>query len=273
MTILLGDTGRARYGPLKKFSISYAKHETDLSATPITLPTTKSTTAQFSYTVQANDLTGLITPTPVSSFHTALLYVAGHTGAAATSINAQVNLNGTNMYSGSTSSIGAGLKWTSSMTANINDLAVSDIIDVFVWSSQTDVIMDYKAIIVFPVRYALSRPNTIITNCKMSGLSQVNLTLGGSPALSSSYDYNLVLQDGKTRISGSGTADITVPINMPATPINQNSNTTLSGGLGTVYFGDAGYRGYIFFDSHATNHPYYRCQYSPSSITFRELSL
>lgn len=135
-------------GSRKTFTITFASPRENLQETPTTLPTSEPETPQVSYTVQSSDMPTL-NPRPYSCKYIAVVYAAGKFVTAGT-LYWRMKKNGSSVRTGS-SSISANNYYT--VNAFFFDVDVGDVLEIALWSDQTDSDWDYDAIFVYVTRF------------------------------------------------------------------------------------------------------------------------
>jgi hypothetical protein len=273
MTVLWGDTGKVSTGTLKTFTINTpSARETYLSSSPVTLSTSEPATAQVSFTVGNNDLPTL-TPSPVFMGNAPIIHVAGKAVTACT-LTYKTFINGTQMATG-TNAVTAGNNWTYSFvnTQSVN-AQVGDIIEVKLWSTQTNTQLDYYAFTMYPTKVALSKPNTILKDLTFTTDTVIThaLTQGRQPTPNANATQQCAVY-GTTgiglSIASGGTITIPAVMQMATSVVAQG----VIGGQFNVYYGDSGLRTSVGFRQSSSSHPYYERNSMPSTISFREISL
>lgn len=158
MTIQWGDTGKIAYGALKTFAFACATpREVALGST--TLPSAEGVTNQVSFTVQQSDLP-TITPNPLSMKYVACVIVSGKVGASATNVSYRIFKNGTSLAT--TFGAGTATQYWSHNHWRWFDVSAGDVLDVRVWSNQTDTTIDYAGLMIYPAAVVFSKPGTIL---------------------------------------------------------------------------------------------------------------
>lgn len=158
MAILWGDTGKVAYGSLKTFNFKCSMREISLGT--ITLPSTEGTINQISFTIQQSDLP-TITPNPLSLKYTPLIISSGKCITAAT-ISYRIFKNGTSLVT-STHNGTANQYWTDSHYRWYDvGVAVGDVLEIRLWSNQTDTNVDYACLMILPSNVVLSKLNAIL---------------------------------------------------------------------------------------------------------------
>jgi hypothetical protein len=164
VSLLIGDTGRVITGTLKTMNITMATPR-EVSLGNITLPNTEGTTNQASFTVQQSDLpTFSMNPYAVKYF--ACIVTSGKAGAATTTVSYRVFKNGTSITTASNSAT-ASQYWTNTHWRWL-DVAVGDTLEIRHWTNQTDAILDYCALIIYPTQVFLSNANAILKDVSIS---------------------------------------------------------------------------------------------------------
>lgn len=254
MTIL-GDTGKMAHGKLKTFTFTFPTPRETLSGTPTALPSSNPGTPQVTMTIQQSDLP-IITPEPLSTKYSAILYVAGkNTDAATQSVSYQVYKNGSAVAGATGSqSVTANTFWTHSHH-RFFDVSVGDVLGASIWCPSVNVNFDYFALIVYPTRPLLG---------KSAINKDVSYGVTTSPSLSS------------------GTPNVVSAQNPNIQPTNTTLNLALNSALtfGSLTWHSSTNAFQLLYadssittapDSHATNRPSYRRAMVPTSISFREV--
>jgi hypothetical protein len=156
---------------LKTLNITYPTPQETLLSTPQTLPTTEPATPQISYTVAAGDFPTFNPPVYMKK-HIALLYAGGKAVTAAT-ISWRMKKNGLSVATG-TINVAANTFYTLSAFFGV-DIVAGDVLEIALWSNQTDSNWDYKA-------YQIQATRVLPTN-KPRYLTKVSFTVGAAPAL------------------------------------------------------------------------------------------
>jgi hypothetical protein len=115
MTTLWGDTGKMAFGPLKQTTILFPTPR-EITGMGLTLPTTKPSTPQLSFTVQASDFADFSGLKPITNQNVPLVYACGKIGAAASIISYDISGTTPTTQDGTASLIGIGTVLT---TGNI----------------------------------------------------------------------------------------------------------------------------------------------------------
>lgn len=274
MSIVIGGATRSLHGTMKTFTLSApVPKETYLGGSPLILPTSEPGTAQFSYTVTAEDMEPTVSPRPLSFQICPIIHVAGRIGASTTTLNHRILLNGANVTTGNNPGIGANLNWTHNFVHSAllqAPIKVGDVIEVKMWSNQADTQLDYYAIVFYTCRLQLARKDTILRDVKYeySGALRHTLALGRSPSLVSNQSAYHINSNLNHNVALNGATTI-VPAMVQTVPAIPSSAIY---GLWTVYFGDSGLRTTVSLRTHTSNHPVYETNSMPTTISFREYS-
>ena len=159
---------------LKTLNITYQTPQETLLGTPETLPTAEPATPQISYTVASGDL-----PTfniqPFKKIWVAYLIGAGKAVTAAT-IYWRMKKNGASVSTGS-GSVAANTFYT--WNCYFYNVAVGDVLEIALWSNQTDSNWDYKAYQILVTRLILLNKPRLLMPCNFAALAEhPTLTLG-----------------------------------------------------------------------------------------------
>lgn len=173
------------YGSKKTLNITLQTPQETLLETPETLPTSEPGTPQISYAVQNSDL-----PTfniqPYKKIWTAGIFGAGQFITAGT-IYYRLKKNGASVMTGS-ASVAANYYYTVVMF--LYDVVVGDVIELALWSNQTDSNWDYKAFFVHLTRLNLLQGTQLFIPCNLSTVTAApNLTLGNPSVAATGYVY------------------------------------------------------------------------------------
>ena len=246
-------------GSVKTLTITYQNPQETLLSTPETLPTTEPSTGQIQYTVQNSDLPILSLPIPYKIW-VGLVYAAGKAVSAAT-IYWRMKKNGASVANGSIS-VAANTFWT--LCTGFPDVKVGDVIEIALWSNQTDSNWDYKAYQVQVSRIMpSSRPWILVFEPLYWTGSQPTLTLGNPAQASSPYELAYFHSRFNLGTHGAGVAGW--------------------GGKASQLWSCVLYRGYGFVRldlgdfvrssasfTHASYRPYYRNNVVPTQLKWRE---
>jgi hypothetical protein len=242
------------YTSLKTLNITYQAAQETLLGTPETLPTTEPATPQISYTVAAGDL-----PTfnllPYQKKYIATLIGAGKAVTAAT-ISYRMKKNGVSVESGS-SSVPANYFYTRECW--FYDVAVNDVLELALWSNQTDSNWDYKAFQIQVSRLILLNKPRMLTPCNFAAVSKFPNLILGNPSTSSVAMQVFHIDKLAMALSSATVFDFLYP---------QNTY-----GLFRVNYGD-----YVNLNSSwcltsATYRPSYYRNYCPTQMIMRGLNL
>jgi hypothetical protein len=242
---------------LKTLNITYQTPQETLLGTPETLPTSEPGTPQISYTVAEGDLPSF-SITPYQKKFIATIVGAGKVVTAAT-IYYRMKKNGVSVNT-SSSSVSANNYYT--WNCNFYDVAVGDVLELALWSNQTDSNWDYKALHTRVSRLILFNKPRLLLPCNFAALeSRPVLTLGtaqpsSSPAVLYPYNLDLVLPS----ISAAFLYESLYPKN--------------TYGLFRVNYGDYYYfNGSTSARTSPTYRPYYDRGYVPAQLIMRGLRI
>lgn len=256
MTVLYGDSGKVAYGALKQFTLALpTPRETSVS---ITLPTTEPGTAQIAYTVQDADLASF---SGNKSMLTATPYVVacGKIGAAATTLNYRLLVNGASQVQASNASVTAGNFYTYTFLRFIN-VSPSDLVEVKLWSNQADTTLVYHAFTTLWTRPQPTKAGTILKDVTY-GTSTAFPTLATppTPAVVVAQQFGVVSIASNISPQLPNTSAVTITSLIP--DVN----------FGIIRSGYGDQIATVQFQNSATNQcQYFKNNYS-SSITFREV--
>jgi hypothetical protein len=230
---------------VKIITITHKAPVETLQTTPTSLPTAKPVSPQKSYTVASTDLpTTDVVPDKIQ--YQAMVFVAGkNTDTVSQTVYIEVYLNGTLVRSAS-STVGAGYYWTASIW--VADVKVGDVIDVYIWASDTAVNWDYDA-------YQIQVMNIVPISNNLIATLAFNTThyplTRGTPSTVGAYGYDIINFDVVIIASNvlSGSAVLTFPINKHI----------------FAYIPDL-YGSYLILDASITYRPYYRKQYLINTV-------
>ena len=236
---------------------TYPNPQETLLGTPETLPTTEPSTPQIGYTVQSSDLPTVNIPL-ASRMNVVFVYGAGKFVTAGT-LSWRMKKNGVSVLNG-TKAVSANTFYT--VNAYFSDIAIGDLLELALWSDQTDSNWDYKALAGF-----LSRPliySKLVKNCFRNvtfpaGTKKPILTLGTPSELGPGYYYPLHLNRTIATIM--------------TNPYTFDIIESGSYGIFQVSYGDGLGLNKCEIGTSATYRPYYRNQYVPLSITLRGYKL
>lgn len=245
-------------GSLKTCNITYQTPQETLQGTPTTLPTSEPGTPQIGYTVASGDLPTL-SVIQVSLYYFALLYGAGKFVTAGT-LSWRMKKNGASVATG-TASVAANTYYT--VNACFVGVAVGDLLELALWSNQTDSNWDYNAYFVACSRLKPFSKKTLLANVSIATPTvKPALTLGNP-------QVNNVLYSAKTWFN-------------PAYGANQFAY----GGPFVFYYFDCGTTYGMFQQypeinllnaavvyTNATYRPKYYCTYMVTQVSYRGVLL
>jgi hypothetical protein len=255
MTVQLGDTGKVAYGTLKTFNIALATPRETLLGTPVALPATEPISGQFSFTVQAADLP-TITPSPISTKYTALVYAGGkNADAAAQNVNWRVLKNGVSVATGTHTGVPASQFWTHGYFQYM-DVVVGDVLEIRLWSPSANVNYDYYSIAISMTRVQLG--NAQINKDVLYGTGVFSSLVSGTPSAQLTHTCTVFPSDvntvgvGLSNNHNFGALKWNATYQAFRTELGDNTITTQT------------------FAS-TTNRPVYRRNAIPGTISFREV--
>jgi len=237
---------------LKTLSITHQSAKETLLSTPETLPTSEPATPQIGYTVAESDF-------PTFSFQlyqrifVGVVVGAGKVTTAAT-ISYRMKKNGSSVYN-STLSVSANYYYT--IMAFFLDVKAGDVLELALWSSQSDSSWDYKAFQVQVTRIIPFNKPRLLMPCNFKAMiSQPALSLG-NPSFSL---QNLLTQHlDQTLFSISAAKDIEVIY----------AKDTY--GIFRINYGDNSYSNSAATRTSSSYRPYYYRNVIPTSIVMRAL--
>jgi hypothetical protein len=166
---------------LKTLNITYQTPQETLLATPETLPTSEPATPQIGYTV-AGDHLPAFNMSVYQKIWIALVYGAGKFVTAGT-VYWRMKKNGVSVSTGS-ASVSANVYY--SVSAFFYNVAVGDVLELALWSNQTDSNWDYKAYQIQVTRLILMDKPRLLVPCNFANIvAQPVLTLGTPSAVTS----------------------------------------------------------------------------------------
>jgi len=163
----------------KVLNITYRTPLETLLKTPETLPTEEPTVPQISYTVAEEHLPTFSFP-PYGKKWVALLYGAGKFVTAGI-LHWKTRKNGAAVASGS-ASVSANYYYT--VNAFFFDVAVGDVLELALWSNQTDSNWDYKAFQVQVTRLIPFNKPRLLRPCNFSSVPAHPVLTLGNPSVS-----------------------------------------------------------------------------------------
>jgi hypothetical protein len=234
----------------KALNITYQAPQETLLSTPETLPTSEPDTPQISYTVAQADLPTFNIP-PYQKKWVAYLIGAGKAVTAAT-VYWRMKKNGASVNTGS-SSVSANYYYT--VNAFFYDVAVGDVLELALWSNQTDSNWDYKAYHIQVSRVILIDKPRLLSPCYFAALA-VHPNIGlGTP----NYSYgNYYPVHCDQRLPATNTT-LSIPFLYP-----QNTY-----GIFQLGYGDYSYSNGASVRTSATYRPYYYRNYVLTQIIMR----
>lgn len=268
MTLLSGDTGRISVGTLKTFNFTYPTPKEDNDSLNLgygtfttSLPTTQNANIGATFTVQSSDLP-IIDGNPTTKY-TAFIIVSGvnNSGATAT-VSTQPFKNGLSVNSSTTlSNITTTNKYWQVTWYKFFDVVVGDVLNIQTWASVTNVSLDYCAMIILPTQTVLTKKGTFLKDFSVTSTS---VTLSQQPA------------SGGTLSQGTNTQIQFYPSG--GAVIFQLGSGTNSGfgfmsGKDYIYILNSGDQSQNLTQSVNSTLRQYHRQYTPSVISFREISL
>lgn len=258
MTVLLGDTGKVAHGTLKQTNITLPTPR-ETTGVGLTLPTTEPGTPQISYTVQASDL-ATFSGNPLGVQHIPVIYAAGRIGAATTTINYRISVNGASQFQSNNANIAANNYYTHSFFRYV-PLSVLDVVTVSLWSSQADTTLVYHAFTTCWTRPQLTKSGTIVKDVAYAASTAFpTLTLQPTPSAVSGTNGFKALPTNLSTVGLSFTAAaITISAMIP----------DATAGFGKCSNGDDS--NFVQFASHATNQFSQFKNNMPASISFRDV--
>lgn len=242
-------------GPEVTLDITYQNPQETLQGVPTLLPNAEPGVAQISYTVALGDLP-TFSVTPASQKYVAMVFGAGRVATAAT-ISWRMKKNGANVNNGT---LAVALNYYYNIQVFFFDVAVGDILTLFLWSSQLDSNWDYNAYFINVSRLRFNINNRIYKPINVTSLSAVPILTLGTPIVLATNDLRLYHRD-----VANGN------MNVPTILSSLEMDSTY--GLYRIYQGD-----YINSNSSdnitsVANRPRYAKNYSPTQIKYRELYL
>lgn len=244
---------------LKALNITVQSPQETLLGTPVALPTSEPSTPQIGYTVAEADL-----PTfdcPVYSKKWVAWVFGGGKFTTAGTLYWRMKKNGGSVSS-SSGSVSANNYYT--LHAFFYDVAVDDVLELALWSNQSDSNWDYKAYFVLVTRLMLTQkprmycPLTVVTVSNFP-----TLTLGNP---SSRFPAS------RTFLYHEDVATVDLNLTFPFTFDLFYPKSTY--GLVRTYYGDRSYQNSATLGTHASYRPYYYIEYRfPTSFKLRELRL
>jgi len=235
----------------KVLDITYQTPQETLLGTPETLPTAEPATPQIGYTVAQDDLPAF-SITPYQKKFIAILIGAGKTVTAAT-IYYRMKKNGASV---TTASGGISANTFYTWNCYFYNVAVGDVLELALWSNQTDSNWDYKAYQIQVSRLILLNKPRLLLPCNFAAVALHPILTLGNP-----YVY----------ITGSlypNHTDHNLPLISDATSYEALYPKDTYGIYHTNY-GDEGYANSSVLRTSTTRRPYYYCNYVPTQIIMR----
>jgi hypothetical protein len=235
---------------LKTLNITYQTPQETLLGSPETLPTSEPATPQISYTVAQSDLPTL-NMSPYQKKWVAVLIGAGKAVTAA-SISYRMKKNGASVASGA-GSVSAGYYYT--RHCFFYDVAVGDVLELALWSNQTDSNWDYKAYQIQVSRLILLNKPRLLAPCNFAALATHPVLTLGNPSSTTGSLYTYHIDQYFMTISGATSLDTIYPKN--------------TYGMFRIYYGDYAYSNSSIVRTDAAYRPYYYRNYVPTQIIMR----
>jgi len=175
------------YTSLKTLNITYQTPQETLLSTPETLPTSEPTTPQIGYTVQSSDLPTFSFP-PYRKTFVAIVIGAGQVSTAAY-IYYRMKKNGVSVATGY-ASVSANYFYT--WQCFFFDVNVGDVLELALWSNQTDSVWFYKAYQIQITRLIPFNKPRLLMPCNFAALATHPVLTLGSPSYgtASLYPYH-----------------------------------------------------------------------------------
>jgi hypothetical protein len=235
---------------LKTLNITYQTPQETLLGTPVTLPTSEPAMPQISYTVAQSDL-----PTfdllPYQKKWVAVLIGAGKAVTAAT-IYWRMKKNGVSVNTGS-SSVSAGYYYT--YNCFFYDVAVGDVLELALWSNQTDSNWDYKAYQIQVSRVILLNKPRLLSPCNFATVTLYPTLTLGNPSSSNFAFYPYHCDNALPSIGVSTSYEYLYPKN--------------TYGMFRINYGDYTSSNSSIIKTSTTYRPYYYRNYVPTQIIMR----
>jgi hypothetical protein len=235
---------------LKTLNITYQTPQETLLGTPETLPTSEPATPQISYTVAQSDLP-TFNMSPYQKKWVAIVIGAGKAVTAAT-IYYRMKKNGASVATGS-SSVSANYYYT--RECFFYDVAVGDVLELALWSNQTDSNWDYKAYQIQVSRLILLDKPRLLSPCNFAALATQPVLTLGNPSSTTNYLYIYHIDQYLIGINSATSLDVIYPKN--------------TYGMFREYYGDYAYFNSSIARTDTAYRPYYYCNYVPTRITMR----
>jgi len=241
---------------LKTINITYPTPLETLLASPETLPTSEPTTPQISYTVQSANL-------PILDFNVySKKYVAVVIGAGkfvtAGTCYWRMKKNGASVNTGSFS-VSANNYYT--VHARFLDVAVGDVLELALWSNQTDSNWDYKAFFVLLTRVVPTANYAVLKPCNYTFTQLPTLTLG-NPSIVYTYGPVFTFSGNLTETGRYGSFS---SLSLPYQAYAENY------GLFRVQNGDFANTNAVSTRTSASYRPHYERENQPTKIVFRRM--
>ncbi|MGQ9743112.1 MAG: hypothetical protein ACUVQW_00700 [Candidatus Bathycorpusculaceae bacterium] len=162
---------------LKKLDITYKTPKETLLETPETLPTSEPDTPQISYTVAEDDLP-TFSMVPYQKVWVANVFGGGK-AVTATNIYWRMKKNGESVNTGY-GSVSANYFFT--RNCYFYDVKVGDVLELALWSNQTDSTWDYKAFQIQVTRLILLNKPRLLLPCNFASLETHPVLTLGNPS-------------------------------------------------------------------------------------------
>ena len=222
----------------------------DLQSTPTPLPTSEPQTSQWTKSLSSTDLPTIIPSTNYVRY-VALVFLAGkNTDAASQTVYWRMIKNGSSVASGS-SSVASNNYYT--VNARFYDVYPTDVIEVRLWATSSNVNWDYSAFQIHPTRFATNE--SFNSHCYTEFLElilQPVLTKGTpgvgytQPFYVCSMDYNI------TSVSSTSVFECLFP--------------KIVNRIFKIHYGDYISQNSASVHTSSTSRPYYTQNYLPTEI-------
>ncbi len=236
----------------KVLDITYQTPQETLLGTPVTLPTSEPGTPQVSYTVASGDLPTL-SITPFSKTWISYVYAAGKFVTAGI-LSWRMKKNGSSVRTG-TLSVAANTYYT--LTACFFNIAVGDVLEIALWSNQTDSNYDYKAFFVVVDRVSVWNKRRLYAPCNFTGVEAKPVLTLGNPSVQ------------ETKVTIPYHLDIYLYYNFSAPTNFSHIYAGTTYGCFMVGLGDYSKNNDAYGYTHASYRPYYVRQSTPTQIVIR----
>jgi hypothetical protein len=239
---------------LKTLNITYQTPQETLLGTPETLPTSEPGTPQIGYTVASDDLP-TFNISPYQKNWVAIVIGAGKAVTAAT-IYWRMKKNGASVGT-SSGSVSANNYYT--IHAYFFDVAVGDVLELALWSNQTDSNWDYKAYQIQVSRLILLNTPRLLSPCNFAALATHPALTLGNPSYISGSLYPMHCDARLLLITSPASYDFLYPKN--------------TYGMFQIYYGDYYYINTSSIRTSSTYRPYYYRNYVPTQIIMRGVKI